>query len=138
MLPLGKSSVCATLTSATLPSVTCPKTGRYPSWSSSRCSLTAPLGLSEACPIEHARAQFNGGAVQAEQPVLELEFCFGTDGLALRQEIMEEPLEKFPRPVRIGIGKGGALGLLFQPQMLELALARSEPVGYLPQGAGLS
>jgi len=43
VIPHGKARVWATLTSPTLPSVTCPKTGNYPSWSSSRCSFTAPL-----------------------------------------------------------------------------------------------
>src|SRR6266480_2192284 len=45
IVPGANRSVRATLISLVLPSVTTPNDGRYPSWSSSRCSLIAPLVL---------------------------------------------------------------------------------------------
>src|ERR1022692_2500862 len=43
IVPGANRSVRATLISLVLPSVTTANHGRYPSWSSSRCSLMAPL-----------------------------------------------------------------------------------------------
>lgn len=65
------------------------------------------LGLSPVRPIEHAGTQLHGGAVQGQQPILEAEFLLWADGLTLGQQIIKQPLEQFPRPVRVGIGKGG-------------------------------
>ena len=62
----------------------------------------------------------------------------GTDGLALAQQIIEELLVEFPGPMRVGIGKGGTLGTLAQPQVLEFAFTALESVGDLAHRPRLS
>ena len=69
------------------------------------------FGPTPARPVEHTGAQLNGGAVQAQEPILETELLAGADGAAVGQQIIKKPFKKFPGPVRVGVGKRRALGL---------------------------
>jgi hypothetical protein len=55
----------------------------------------------------------------------------------LGKQIVKEPLEEFPRPMRVGIGQGGTLGAASQAQMLEPAFTTLESVGNFAQRTGL-
>src|SRR5213594_4480361 len=100
--------------------------------------LHRTLGLAPVSPVKHAGTQFDGGAVQGEQTVLEAEFLPGTDRLALGQQIIEQFPEQLPWPVCIGIGESRTLGFALQPQVLQFTLATLEAVTDFPQRASLS
>src|SRR5678816_1185775 len=95
------------------------------------------LGLTPTRPVKEIQAQFDRRAVQGEQAIFESKLLLGTDRLALAQEIIEEPLIKFPRSMRIGISQRGALGLAQQTQMSELTFATLQAIGDFTQRTGV-
>src|SRR5215831_13847400 len=74
-------------------------------------------------PVEHAGRQVDDAAVQAHELVLETELLpaasRGYLRLAFLQQLTEDRLVELPRPVLVGIGQGGFLRRLADPQVLQ-------------------
>src|ERR1039457_7048429 len=141
IVPGANRSVRATLISLVLPSVTTANDGRYPSWSSSRCSLMAPL----------VRRNFTQSIMLTDRSMtlpsrlislfLKRNFCRPLalhQFLAFAQRLLEHRLVQLPRPMLIGVGQGGSPGCHRHPQMLQLPLATRQAAANLAQRMRLS
>src|ERR1700747_1827946 len=103
MVPGAKCNWRATCISCCLPSVTTAKQGRCPSWSSNKCSFTAPL-LRRNC------AQSNSDAHRAITVASKLSSlflkrklllprCAGHHLLTFLQQLLENSLVELPGPM---------------------------------------
>jgi hypothetical protein len=101
--------------------------------------LDRSLGSPELSPGKHAQAQRYGGAVQSEQlvpePELPLLACHASTVPV--QQVVEEVPVHLPRPVGIGIGKGGLPGKVNKPKVPDFAHAAGEAAADLPDALGL-
>ena len=95
-----------------------------------------PKRIRHARSVREIRRQVNRAGSRAT-PCLAVRSNTHPVRLKLGQQIVEEPLEKFPRPMGVGVGQVGTFGGVRQTQMLKFALAALEPVGDLAQGPRL-
>ncbi len=113
--------------------------GKIPVMVQEEMELDRTLGSPELRPGKHAQAQRYGGAVQCEQLVPEPELPLlarHASPVSVQQMVKEVPVH-LPRPVGIGIGKGGLAGKVIQTQVPDLAHAARKAPADLPDAFGL-
>ncbi len=114
--------------------------GKIPVMVQQEMKLDRTLGSPELSPGEHAQAERYGGAVQGEKLVLESELSLLArhgSTVSVQQMVKEVPIH-LPRPVGIGIGKGGLPGKVNKSQVSDLAYAAGKASADLPDALGLS
>src|SRR5213593_2229122 len=100
--------------------------------------LHGSLGLTELRPVEQRQAQINDRRVHRVELVMEAELLLAPrQKLALPQQLLEERLVEFPRPMRVRVGKGRLVGRCFDSQMLQLPETARQPPTDLPQRLSL-
>ncbi len=112
------------------------KTGQQPLMIEQQMQLHGALGAPVLRPVEDAGAEFDQGGVQTQQFVLEAE-AMRTGGLAAAaQQLIKHGAVQLPGPMLFGIGQGGALGRIGQPQVPQLAFAGGQSAANLAQRLG--
>ena len=100
--------------------------------------LDRPLCRPVFRSVEYAHRQVDDASVQAQQLVLETELLPSALALhqllTLAQRLLEHRLVEFPRPMLIGVGQRGLLGIRRHAQMLQLPFATRQPTANLAQG----
>ena len=110
------------------------ETGQQALMIEQQMQLHGALGAPILCPVEDAGAEFDQGGVQAQQFVLEAEAMRAGSFVAAAQQLIKHGTVQLPRPMLIGIGQGGALGRIGQPQVPQLAFAGGQSAANLAQG----
>ncbi len=110
------------------------KTGQQPLMIEQQMQLHGALGAPVLRPVEDAGAEFDQGGVQAQQFVLEAEAMRTGSFAAAAQQLIKHGAVQLPGPMLVGIGQGGALGRIGQPQVPQLAFAGGQSAANLAQG----
>ncbi len=110
------------------------KTGQQPLMIEQQIQLHGALGAPVLRPVEDAGAEFDQGGVQAQQLVLEAEAMRTGSFAAAAQQLIKHGAVQLPGPMLVGIGQGGALGRIGQPQVPQLAFAGGQSAANLAQG----
>src|ERR1022692_1865316 len=110
------------------------ETGQQPLMIEQQMQLHGALGAPVLRPVEDAGAEFDQGGVQAQQSVLEAEAMRTGSFAAAAQQLIKHGAVQLPGPMLVGIGQGGALGRIGQPQVPQLAFAGGQSAANLAQG----
>ena len=100
--------------------------------------LRRAFGLLVFCPIKHGGAEFDDGAVDAQQWIAKTETVSRARRLlATSKQNTEDLLIQLPGSVLIGISERGLVGRLRNAEMLQLAFTTREAAANLTQRTGL-
>ena len=95
--------------------------------------LDRPFGPPEPGPVEHRRAEVDGGGIEREQFASEPKLVPWCDGVATRVQALKRVPIQLPRPMSVRVRQRGALGPRVHAELLEPPLGACQTLLDLTQ-----